>query len=141
MFRRHDDNNRALSLAEVLIALTLLTVAFLSVVALFARNLQLQSRAAEITECAEIGKGIMEQLKANPAVIPDPTESFRDASQIIAGPPPFPPPPFPTVEGAHGTYSVEINITETTVPNCKAVEVVVAWVGGRGVRLQTLFPE
>jgi len=121
--------------------LALLTFGFLVVIGLFARNLQLQSRSSEMTESAEIGRAIMEELKARPALIPDPTVSFTSASQRIPGPPPFPPDPFPTVVGEHGTYSIEINIQEASPRNLKAVEVVVSWEGGHGVRLQTFFPE
>jgi hypothetical protein len=132
---------RGLSLAEVLIALALLTFGFLMVIGLFAQNLQLQSRSAEMTEAVEIARSVMEELKARPALIPDPTVHFQTASQIIPGPPPFPPAPFPSVQGEHGRYTIEIKIEEATPRGVKAVEVYVAWEGGRGVSLQTLFPE
>ena len=134
--------SRGLNLAEVLIALSLLTGAFLVVVGLFAKTLQLQTRTAELTEAAEIGKTVMEGLKAQPGLIPDPTKSFTTAADIIAGPPPFPPQPFPSVQGEYGKYDIEIHVEESpSTPNLKAVEVVIKWEGGQGTHIQTLFPE
>lgn len=134
--------SRGLNLAEVLIALTLLTGAFLLVVGLFAKTLQIQTRTAELTEAAEIGKTVMEGLKAQPGLIPDPTKSFKTTADILPGPPQFPPPPFPSVQGEYGKYDIEIHIEESpSTPNLKAVEVVVKWEGGHGTHIQTLFPE
>ena len=129
------------SLLEVLIAASLLTVAFLAVVGLFSQNLKLQSRSAEMTECAEIGRRILEQLKANEGIIPSPTVTFDKNSVQIPGPPPFPPDPFPFVQGEHGLYEITINIEEATPLYLKSVEVVVSWEGGHGVSLQTFFSE
>lgn len=132
---------RASSLLEVLIAASLLTVAFLAVIGLFSQNLKLQSRSAEMTECAEIARNILEQMKANEGLIPSPTVTFDKNSAQLAGPPPFPPNPFPFVQGEHGLYEVTINIEEATPVYLKSVEVIVSWEGGRGVSLQTYFSE
>lgn len=130
------------NLAEVLIALALLTTAFLVVVGIFVPTLQLQTRTAEITEAAEIAKTVMEGLKAQPGLVPDPTKSFFTTADIIVGPPPFPPAPFPQIQGEYGTYDIEIHITESpATPDLKAVEVIVKWEGGQGTRIQTLFAE
>lgn len=134
--------SRGLNLAEVLIALTLLTGAFLLVIGLFSKTLQLQTRTAELTEAAEIGKTVMEGLKAQPGLIPDPTKSFTTTADILPGPPPFPPPPFPSIQGEYGQYDIEIHIEESpSTPNLKAVEVVIKSEGGHGTHIQTLVPE
>lgn len=130
-----------MSLLEILLALTLLVVGFLAVAGLFSSNLQLINRSSELTEASEIAREVLEVMKAYPETVPGPPMRFTPNSPVLPGTPPFPPPPFPTVDGENGRYEITVNITNAPVDDLKAVEVQVSWDGGQGVRIQTLLPE
>ena len=116
-----------------------LTMAFLAVVGLFSINLQLINRSSERSEAAEIARTVLNQMKADISLIPPPPAEFTPSTPVIAGPPDFPPPPFPRVHGASGTYEITVRVRDSGVSGVKAVEVQVAWEGGQGVRVETFF--
>lgn len=127
-------------------AVSLLTFGLLAVIGIFSHQLELERRNSELMEATELARGILENLKSDPSSVPPPPASFAPGDTPLAGPPAFPPAPFPYVEGDGGRYDIFVKVEAAGPPGLKAVEVRVTWhekaapQADRGVALQTFLP-
>lgn len=125
---------------EVLLGMALLTLAFLAVAGVFSRQLQMVTRAKEMTEAAEIGQRLLDEIRKDDRTLPSTAMTFQPSTPPLPGPPQFPPPPFPSLVGGMGNYQISVKVEPGSVPDVILVEVLVSWADGRGVTLQTCFP-
>ena len=117
---------RGLTLAEILVALALLSVALLTMVAIFTKNLSLAGKTEEMTVATELGKTMLERVAVmEPDLVPVPSYFARHPVNADG----FPPSPYPsqTIDGRE--YEIEVRTTPRG--DLVLVEATVIWSRGR----------
>lgn len=131
--------DRAYSLLEVLIAIAVMTMAVLSVVALFTSGLRMKTKLSQVALATEIARETMERIKSQGFTTLPPVGSTFDGSlptpQTLSG---FPPAPYPTIRRDGRDYFVVVAVSEVTGrPRLRTVDVEVRWGRDSTVRIST----
>ena len=130
---------RGYSLIEVLLGITILTVAILSLVALFTSGLKLKTKMSQVTFATELARETLERTKSlGFSALPAGTNVFDGSvptAPLASG---FPPSPYPstTLEGRQ--YFVTVRVED--IPGrarLRSVLVEVSWGENSTVKLST----
>lgn len=122
----HRIRERGASFAEILVALAILSLALLTMITVFVKNLSLAGKAEEITVATEIGRRQIENIRLiKKDEIPVPT-TFTGASVTADG---FPPEPYPAQILDEKRYKLEVRTSESG--DLTLVETTVVWERGR----------
>ena len=129
---------KGLTLAEILIAVGLLTMVLVLLVGVFIGGLQLMQRSEVHTAASSIGREVMETIEdeGGLACIPLHSTAFNGANPdaSVDG---FPPAPYPRVSRAGREFVVRVE-THSLSARMAAVLVTVSWGGGR-IQLEKVF--
>ncbi|MCA9796903.1 MAG: hypothetical protein KC910_34070 [Candidatus Eremiobacteraeota bacterium] len=129
---------RGFTLAEVMVALGLITIAVLTIIAAFTGALQLSSKSSEITAATGVGQDFLEAIRdAGYDFVPDGTYTFdgRRADPAIDG---FPPDPYPVAQVDGRDYSLKVRVAPKGA-TLKIVTVEVFWGNQSRIALETFF--
>lgn len=120
------DYRKGLTLAEILVALAILSLALLTMIAVFIKNLSLSAKAEETTVATELCHRQLQNIRSmEPELIPTPA-NFTGAPSNSDG---FPPEPYPSQTLDREDYNVEVS---TRVDgDFVLVESTVSWRRGR----------
>lgn len=132
---------RALTLAEVILALGILTSAILAIVAAFIGALELNSRSVEIAVATQVGRDFLERVKEQGYdVVPEGTFVFSGSDNNPRTAQGFPPDPYPSIRANDRDHTLLVRVG-TKGATLKVVTVEVSW-GNKGqVVLETyLYP-
>lgn len=120
--------NGGFTLSEVMISVGLLAVAVLAVIGLFTGAIQMQAQSQERAEAEAVARDIMERIRAAPSNVPPAPATWIGgeftSTPVDAGPPAFPPLPYPYDSGG---YSVDVYLENASRPDMKLVRVVIRW--------------
>ena len=130
-----------MTVAEVIMALGILSIAILAIVAGFIGALELNSRSVEMAVATQVGRDFLERVKEQGYdKVPDGTFRYNGANNDPITADGFPPSPYPQVaaNGRQHWLLVRVGVKGATL---KVVNVEVSW-GNRGrVYLETyLYP-
>ena len=125
---------RGFSLAEMLLALGLLSVGLLALIGVLTGGLHLMSKSEEITSATQVARSVIERIKdMEPAAVP---ENGTFGGSNLANSSGFPPAPFPTTQSNGRTY--DLTVTTTRVgPHTVSLEVTVTWEDGGKLTCET----
>lgn len=128
---------RAVSLLEVLCAMSILAVAALAIAQVFISGLGLMTQSRDMQAAAEVGRQLLEQVRVSGTIPPNATFDGSVPDPQVNG---FPPAPYPvgTVDGKPYTLVVTTQPVPGS-PDVKAVGVEVRWGDNHRARLQTYF--
>lgn len=132
---------RALTVAEVVMALGILATAILALVAGFIGALELNSRSVELAVASQVGRDFMEQVKEQGYDrVPEGTFTFNGANNDPPTAQGFPPTPYPRVQANGVGHTLRVRV-ETKGATLKVVVVEVTWGEHGRVILETyLYP-
>lgn len=131
---RRTRRDAGFSLAEMLLALLLLSVGVLALIGVFTGGLNLMSRSEEITSATQVGRNVMEQIKQmDPALIPDNADFDGTVAANASG---FPPAPYPNIERQGRNFDLRVQ-TERKGPHSVSVLVTVSWQDGGPLKFET----
>jgi Tfp pilus assembly protein PilV len=124
---------------EVMIAIVILTIAILSLVALFASGLRLKTRLTQVTVATEIARETIERAKSlGFAALPAGNVVFDGSAPTAPLASGFPPAPYPTSTVEGRIYTVHVTVAELPGRSrLKSVLVVVSWGDSSNVKLAT----
>ena len=130
-----------MTVAEVIMALGILSIAILAIVAGFIGALELNSRSVEMAVATQVGRDFLERVKEQGYdKVPDGTFSYDGANNDAPTAQGFPPNPYPrtTANGREHSLLVQVGTKGATL---RLVTVEVSW-GNKGrVILETyLYP-
>lgn len=123
----------------------LLAVAILALVAMFISGVKLSAQSRNITVATEIGRGVLEEIRAQIKVqgfsyLPTGDYSYDGrVPDAQAGPPYFPPAPYPGSKLNNQEYQVVVTGKEPSVDRLKQVRVDVYWTATSHISLETRF--
>lgn len=134
-------NRRALTLAEVVIALGILTTAILAIIAGFIGALELNARSLEVAVATQVGRDFMERVKEHGYdVVPEGTFVFSGANNDPRNAQGFPPDPYPRIVTNEREHFLLVRV-DTKGATLKVVTVEVSWGNSGRVILETyLYP-
>ena len=121
-----------MTVLEVMIAMGLMSVALLSILAVFTGSLDSISRTEEMTEATDAGRDVLEKIKSRGfEQLPGGTTTFdgRVPQPAMTRPTlyPYPPAPYPARKASSGRqYSLRVR-TEPVNVNLTSVTVEVHW--------------
>lgn len=140
---RRREGKGAFTITEVIISVGLLAVSLLAVIGLFTSALRFQKQSKRRGEAIEKAKAILERIRAAPNVVPAAPRSWTGGQMVFtplaAGPPTFPPQPYPYDPVSGFAFDVTIDSVDAKRPGMKLVRVVVRGDDGKQVELQTLI--
>ena len=128
-----------LSVAEIIVAMTLIAVAVLAVIGLFTGAFKALNRSDLMTEGTEIAREVIEQTKLLGRDAPPPNDTTYDGFVPTPSEPTgFPPEPYPQVVRDGITYTVSVTVEPAPgTTNAKVLTVVVRWKETGRAELQT----
>ena len=128
--------DRGLSLAEIMLAFGLLSVAFLSLIGVATGGLDLMARGNELTTATSLGHELLERVRADSGGIPSSAAFLGTApTPTVDG---FPPSPYPITLVKGRSYLLDV--TTEPVPGTErliSIQVVVRWGERVQVKLET----
>ena len=124
-----------------MLSVGLLAVAVLAVIGLFTGAIQMQAQSQERAEAEAVARDMMERIRAAPSNVPPAPGTWiggeLTSTPVAAGPPDFPPPPYPYDKGG---YSVDVYLENSSRPDMKLVRVAIRWKDNkRRLEIQTLI--
>lgn len=120
----------------------LLAVALLAVIGLFTAAIRFQAQLQENSKATHMATEILERVRAAPGTVPAAPAAWYGgelaSTPQAAGPPPFPPNPYPYKDG----FSIDVFLENSTRPGMKLIRVELRWKNnGRKLALQTLISD
>lgn len=135
---RHRRARKGLTLAEILMAVGLLSMVLILLVGVFIGGLQLMQSSEVHTAASSIGREVMETIEDEGgfACLPLDSSSFNGANPdaTVDG---FPPEPYPTASRGGRDFVLRVE-TQNLSARMTAVLVTVSWDGGR-IQLEKVF--
>jgi hypothetical protein len=128
---------RAITLAEVVLALGLMVLVVLTVMALFGKGLRLSSKNRDAVAATQLANSLHERLVGGTITLPGGATSF-DGSIPQAAVSGFPPAPYPAQTVDATDYTLKVTTAPVaTVANLVQVSVEVSWHGNHKVRVDS----
>lgn len=132
---------KGLTLAEVIVALGILTAAVLAIIAGFIGALELNARSLEMAVATQVARDFLERVKEQGyEVVPEGTFEFDGRANQPPNAQGFPPAPYPSIVENERTHFLKVKV-DTKGASLKVVVVEVEWTEKRRVTLETyLYP-
>lgn len=129
------------TLAEVIISVGLLSIGLLAVIGLFTSAIKMQNQLQQRDNASRVARDLLERICAVPGTVPDAPRTWiggeLSSDPYDAGPPAFPPAPYPFAEG----FALDVYLDNSPRDGMKYIKVVSRWGNGKKLELQTLIPE